>query len=172
MRFGIAHLTEVLGGRDSERVRSFGHDRLSVFGIADAEELALVKPVARALLARDALRADEYGGLSFGPAARAILKGEEIVELVLAPKRQRRSRSGRPDNPDGDPLFEALRACRRDLAKAASVPPYVIFHDSTLREMAELKPTSLHALGRVSGVGEAKLQRYGAAFVEVIQAHS
>jgi ATP-dependent DNA helicase RecQ len=172
MRFGIAHLTEVLAGKDSERVRTFRHDRLSVFGIADAEELALVKPVARALLARDALRADEYGGLSFGPAARAILKGEEKVALVLPPKRQRRSRGGRPENPDADPLFEALRACRRDLAKAASVPPYVIFHDSTLREMAELKPTSLHALGRVSGVGEAKLQRYGAAFVDVIQSHA
>jgi ATP-dependent DNA helicase RecQ len=100
------------------------------------------------------------------------LKGEEKVELVLPPKRQRRTRAGRPENPDGDPLFEALRACRRDLAKAASVPPYVIFHDSTLREMAELKPTSLHALGRVSGVGEAKLQRYGAAFVDVINSHS
>jgi ATP-dependent DNA helicase RecQ len=172
MRFGIAHLAEVLAGKDSEKVRSFGHDRLSVFGIADADELALVKPVARALLARDALRADEYGGLSFGPAARAILKGEEKLELVLPPKRARKARGGRPENPDGDPLFEALRACRRDLAKAASVPPYVIFHDSTLREMAELKPTTIHALGRVSGVGEAKLQRYGAAFVEVIQSHA
>ena len=119
-------------------------------------------------MARDALRADEYGGLSFGPAARAILKGEEKLELVLQPKRQRRSRRGSGE-PDGDPLFEALRACRRDLAKEAGVPPYVIFHDSTLREMAELKPTSLHALGRVSGVGAAKLDRYGAAFVEAIR---
>jgi ATP-dependent DNA helicase RecQ len=169
MRFGISHLTEVLGGKDSEKVRSFGHDRLSVFGIADADELALVKPVARALMARDALRADEYGGLSFGPAARAILKGEEKVELVLSPKRQRKPRGGRPENPDGDPLFEALRACRRDLAKAASVPPYVIFHDSTLREMAQVRPTTLSALARVSGVGEAKLEKYGRAFVDVIE---
>jgi ATP-dependent DNA helicase RecQ len=169
MRFGISHLTEVLGGKDSEKVRSFGHDRLSVFGIADADELALVKPVARALMARDALRADEYGGLSFGPAARAILKGEEKVELVLSPKRQRKPRGGRPENPDGDPLFEALRTCRRDLAKAASVPPYVIFHDSTLREMAQVRPTSLSALAQVSGVGEAKLEKYGRAFVDVIE---
>ena len=172
MRFGIAHLSEVLAGNDNERVRSFGHHKLSVFGIADADELALVKPVARALLARDALRADEYGGLSFGPAARAILKGEEKLELVLPPKRQRRSRRDRAGDPDGDPLFEALRACRRDLARTSGVPPYVIFHDSTLREMAELKPTSLSALGRVSGVGEAKLERYGAAFVEVLKAHN
>ncbi|HEX8401764.1 MAG TPA: DNA helicase RecQ [Allosphingosinicella sp.] len=168
MRFGITHLAEVLGGKDSEKVRSFGHDRLSVFGIADADELALLRPVARALMARDALRADEYGGLSFGPGAKALLKGEETLELVLPPRRERRSRRGQAE-PDGDPLFEALRACRRDLAKQSGVPPYVIFHDSTLREMAELKPTSLGALGRVSGVGEAKLERYGAAFVAVVR---
>ena len=92
MRFGIGHLTDVLAGNDNEKVRNFGHHRLSVFGIADEEELALMKPVARALLARDALRADAYGGLSFGPAAKAILKGEASMELVLPPKRQRRAR--------------------------------------------------------------------------------
>jgi ATP-dependent DNA helicase RecQ len=170
MRFGIAHLIEVLAGNDSEKVRGFNHHKLSVFGIANAEELALVKPAARALLARDALRADEYGGLSFGPGARPILKGEEKLELVLPPKRQRRARGERAGNTDGDPLFEALRARRRDLATELGVPPYVIFHDSTLREMAELKPTSLSALSRVSGVGEAKLERYGRAFVDVIHA--
>jgi len=173
MRFGINHLAEVLAGNDNEKVRSFGHHRLSVFGIADAQELALMKPVARALLARDALRADEYGGLSFGPAARPLLKGEERLELVLPPKRQRRARrTGGAANPDGDPLFEALRACRRDLAKQAGVPPYVIFHDSTLREMAKLKPASIGALSRISGVGEAKLERYGNAFVEVVRSFS
>ncbi len=172
MRFGIQHLTDVLAGRETDKIHGFGHHRLSVFGIAGEEELALMKPVARALMARDALRADEYGGLSFGPAARAILKGEEPLELVLPPRRQRKSRRGGAADPDGDPLFEALRACRRDLAKAASVPPYVIFHDSTLREMAAVKPTSLGALSRVSGVGEAKLAKYGAAFVSVVQYHS
>ncbi|HEX8444634.1 MAG TPA: DNA helicase RecQ [Allosphingosinicella sp.] len=169
MRFGITHLTEVLAGNDSEKVRSFGHHRLSVFGIANADELALIRPVARALMARDALRADEYGGLSFGPGAKALLKGEEKLELVLPPKRQRKARRDRDANPDGDPLFDALRACRRDLAKQAGVPPYVVFHDSTLREMAELKPQSMTALGRVSGVGAAKLERYGQAFVDVVR---
>jgi ATP-dependent DNA helicase RecQ len=169
MRFGIGHLVDVLAGRGTDKIHGFNHHRLSVFGIAGEEELALMKPVARALLARDALRADEYGGLSFGPAARAILKGEEQLQLVLPPKRQRRSRRGAAE-PDADPLFEALRACRRDLAKAGGVPPYVIFHDSTLREMAALKPTSLNALGRVAGVGEAKLAKYGAAFVSAVRA--
>jgi ATP-dependent DNA helicase RecQ len=138
-----------------------------VFGIADADELALVKPVARALLARDALRADDFGGLSFGPNAKPILKGEATVEIVLPPKRGRRARRAARDFPH-DPLFEALRARRRELAAEAGVPPYVIFHDSTLREMAEAKPATIQALSRISGVGAAKLDRYGAAFVEII----
>jgi len=168
MRFGIGHLTDVLAGRETDKVQGFGHHRLSVFGIADEEELALVKPVARALLARDALRADDYGGLSFGPNAKPILKGEAQVEIVLPPKRGRRARRAARDFPH-DPLFEALRARRRELAAAEGVPPYVVFHDSTLREMAELKPTTVHALSRVSGVGAAKLDRYGADFVQIIR---
>jgi ATP-dependent DNA helicase RecQ len=170
MRFGITHLVDVLAGKETDKIHGFGHHRLSVFGIAGEEELALMKPVARALLARDALRADEYGGLSFGPAARPILKGEETLELVIPPKSKRRARSRGGSEPDADPLFEALRACRRDLAKQAGVPPYVIFHDSTLREMAALKPASLSALSRVAGVGQAKLDKYGEAFVAVVQA--
>ncbi|HYJ53217.1 MAG TPA: DNA helicase RecQ [Allosphingosinicella sp.] len=169
MRFGIGHLTDVLAGRETDKVIGFGHHRLSVFGIADEAELALVKPVSRALLARDALRADDFGGLSFGPNAKPILKGESRLEVVVPPKRARRRDRTAREYPH-DPLFEALRARRRELAAEASVPPYVIFHDSTLREMAELKPTTLHALSRVSGIGAAKLERYGAAFVEVIAA--
>jgi len=169
MRFGIGHLTDVLAGRETDKIHSFNHHRLSVFGIADEAELTLVKPVARALLARDALRADAYGGLSFGPAARLILKGEEPVSIIVPVKKQRRKRGPAADFPD-DPVFEALRARRRDLAKEAGVPPYVIFHDSTLREMAELKPTTIRALSQVSGVGSAKLDRYGDAFVEVLRA--
>jgi len=149
-------------------VVNFGHHRLSVFGIADEEELALVKPVARALLARDALRADDYGGLSFGPAAKALLRGADRLEIVLPPKRSRRRARSSAEYPH-DPLFEALRARRRELAAEAGLPPYVVFHDSTLREMAEARPATLQALSRVSGVGAAKLERYGAAFVDLIK---
>ncbi|QAY76810.1 DNA helicase RecQ [Sphingosinicella sp. BN140058] len=172
MRFGIQHLTDVLAGRETEKVLSFGHNRLSVFGIADEDELALMKPLARALMARDALRADDFGGLSFGPGARPVLKGEEEVRIVLPPKKARRRRGG-GDAVDHahDPLFDALRARRRELAMEAGVPPYVIFHDSTLREMAGLRPNTLHGLSQVSGVGAAKLERYGDAFVEVIRQH-
>jgi ATP-dependent DNA helicase RecQ len=139
-----------------------------VFGIASAEELALVRPVARALIARDALRADAYGGLSFGPGARPILKGEQALTIAVLPPRKRASRR-RFDGP-ADPLFDALREARRKLAADAGVPPYVIFHDSTLREIAARKPKSLNELSTVQGVGAVKLERYGEAMLAALTA--
>ena len=168
MRFGVAHLADVLAGADNEKVRSFGHHRLSVFGIASPEEVALVRPVGRALIARDALRADAYGGLSFGPQAKPILKGEESLTIAVPPPPRRRSRK-RSDLP-ADPMFEALRAARRALAEAAGVPPYVVFHDSTLRGIAEARPRTLSELSRIQGVGAAKLERYGAAMLAAVAA--
>jgi ATP-dependent DNA helicase RecQ len=167
MRFGVAHLAEVLAGNDNEKVRSFGHHKSSVFGIASAEEVALVRPVARALIARDALRADAYGGLSFGPSARPILKGEEAVVIAIPPPRKRASRRRGDDGPS-DPIFEALREARRAIAAEAGVPPYVVFHDSTLRGIAEARPSSLGELSRIAGVGETKLERYGAAMLAAL----
>jgi ATP-dependent DNA helicase RecQ len=167
MRFGVAHLAAVLGGDDNEKVRQFGHHRSSVFGIMDAEELALVRPVSRSLLARDALRADEYGGLSFGPAAKPILKGEERLVIAVPPAKTRRSRSRGPELPH-DPLFEALRAWRRDRAKEQGVPPYVIFHDSTLREVAARRPSSLGELSAVEGIGDTKLERHGESLLDAL----
>jgi ATP-dependent DNA helicase RecQ len=163
MRFGVGHLADVLGGNDNEKVRSFGHHRLSVFGIIADDELALIRPVARALIARDALRADAYGGLSFGPGAKPILKGEQQLTIAVPPPRRRASRK-RFDGPP-DPLFDALREARRKLAADAGVPPYVIFHDSTLREIAARKPRSLNELSTVQGVGAVKLERYGEAML-------
>jgi ATP-dependent DNA helicase RecQ len=167
MRFGVGHLADVLAGNDNEKVRSFGHDRLSVFGIATAEELALLHSVARALIARDALRVDAYGGLSFGPGARPILKGEEQLIIAVPPPRRKRARRDRTDGPT-DPLFDALREARRKLAAEAGLPPYVIFHDSTLREIAGRKPRDLNELATVQGVGAVKLERYGAAMLEAL----
>jgi len=170
MRFGVAHLADVLAGKDSEKVRGFGHDRLSVFGIASADEVALVRPVARALIARDALRADVYGGLSFGPAAKPILKGEQELSIAVPPPR-RSTRKQRVAADDADsPLFAALRAKRREIASAAGVPPYVVFHDSTLRGIAEARPRTLGQLARIQGVGAAKLERYGDAMLAAVAA--
>ena len=170
MRFGVGHLTDVLSGNDNEKVRNFGHDRLSVFGIASAEEVALVRPVARALIARDALRADAYGGLSFGPGAKPILKGEESLAIAVPPPRTRTARR-RSEGP-ADPLFDALREARRKLAADSGVPPYVIFHDSTLREIAARKPRTLKDLGQIQGIGAVKLERYGQAMLDALSTNA
>jgi ATP-dependent DNA helicase RecQ len=166
MSFGVGYIESILTGQSTERSLMNGHEKLSVFGIVEGDEAALLKPVARALLLRDALRTNPHGGLEFGPGARAILKENAPVSLVLAPKRERKRGAA---NPVGDPLFEALRAKRRELALEAQVPPYVIFHDSVLRDMASARPGSQAELGRISGVGARKLEAYGDAFLAVIR---
>jgi ATP-dependent DNA helicase RecQ len=167
--FGLGHVEAVLTGRSDARIVQRGHDRLSVFGIVSGDEAALLKPVARALQVHDALTTNEHGGLAFGPAARDYLKGETRVELVLPPARARRGRRSADPNPVGDPIFDALRDCRRTLAREAGVPPYVIFHDSTLRDMARIRPRSKRDMALVGGVGERKLEAYGEAFLDVIR---
>ncbi len=169
--FGMGHLQKVLTGAQDERVRQRGHDGLSVFGIVGEDEARLLQPLARALQARGTLTATEHGGLKLGGDAKAILKGEQAVEIVQPPKPERRRSRGGEANPVGDPLFEALRELRRDLAAEGQVPPYVIFHDATLREMAETRPSSLAELGAISGVGAKKLEAYGEAFLQVVRRH-
>ena len=173
--FGFGHLEKVLIGQGDERITQRGHDQLSVFGIVPAEEAHLLRPLARALQARGALVPTEHGGLALGGDARDILKGELPVLIALAakPERGRGSRERRAapaaSNPIGDPLFDALRELRRQLASDAGVPPYVIFHDSTLREMATQRPATLAAIGEVGGVGMRKLEAYGDAFLAAIR---
>ncbi len=166
--FGVGHLEKVLTGSGDERIFKFGHDQLSVFGIVGDDEARVIKPLARALQARGALVANEHGGLKLAGDARAIMRGEHKVEIALVPQgRKKRERGG--VNPVGDPLFEALRAKRRELATEAGVPPYVIFHDATLREMAAARPDSLAALSGITGVGSRKLDAYGDAFLAVLR---
>ncbi|TMM48367.1 DNA helicase RecQ [Qipengyuania marisflavi] len=168
--FGLGHLQKVLTGAEDERVRQRGHDQLSVFGIVGSEEARMLQPLSRALQARGDLVATEHGGLALGGSARAILTGESVVEIVIPPRatRSRRGRDAAP-NPVGDPLFEALRETRRELATEAGVPPYVVFHDSTLREMATHRPSDLAAMGEIAGVGAKKLEAYGERFLRTIE---
>jgi len=173
--FGFAYLEKVLTGVADDRILQRGHEELSVFGIVAGEEAALLRPLSRALQARGALVPTEHGGLALGGDARAIMRGETSIQIAIQPKTERkrkRDRGGSSSggaNPIGDPLFDALRELRRSLAQEAGVPPYVIFHDSTLREMATLRPASLSALGAITGVGARKLEAYGDAFLEVLR---
>ncbi|WP_199504558.1 DNA helicase RecQ [Qipengyuania sp. YIM B01966] len=165
--FGFGYVQNVLTGNADERVRQRGHDALGVFGIVDSGEAPLLRPVSRALQARGTLVATQHGGLALGGNARAVLKGEETVEIVIPPAS--RKRRGAVANPVGDPLFDALRELRRKLAQDGGVPPYVIFHDATLREIAAARPASPAALARVPGVGAKKLEAYGAELLDAVR---
>lgn len=165
--FGMGHLEKVLTGNADDRISKLGHDKLSVFGIVDSAEARMIKPLSRALQARGALVANEHGGLKLAGDARAIMRGDHKIEIAVV-NQDRKRRAGSPANPVGDPLFEALRALRRALAEEAGVPPYVIFHDATLREMATARPANIRALGRITGVGARKLEAYGNAFLAVL----
>jgi ATP-dependent DNA helicase RecQ len=171
--FGFGHVQKVLTGAADERVLQRRHDQLSVFGIVGAEEARLLQPLSRALQARGSLVANEHGGLKLGGDAKAILRGEQQVDIIQPPRSERASRKARNQaaNPIGDPLFEALRELRRELAAEAQLPPYVIFHDATLREMAAVRPATRAELGEINGVGARKLEAYGDSFLAVIRRH-
>lgn len=168
--YGLGHIEAVLIGRSDERIKQRGHDTLSVFGIVDRDEARLIKPVARALMVHDALAMTEHGGLMLGPSARSFLRGEEPIELIVprAKSRSGNKRGSAGENPVDDPLFDALRELRRTLANESKVPPYVIFHDSTLRELAARRPRSDRDLAQIGGIGTRKRESYGEAFLKVI----
>ena len=174
--YGLGHIEKVLTGVTDERVEARGHDRLSVFGIVGREEAPLLRPLARTLTARGMLATTEHGGLMLGPEARGVLKGELAVSIAEPPIRQprsRRTRSGANSapNPVGNPLFEALRAKRKELAAEHGLPAYVIFHDSVLRDMAHHCPETLAELGTISGVGAKKCETWGPDFLAVVKEH-
>ncbi|WP_111496199.1 DNA helicase RecQ [Marinobacter bohaiensis] len=174
-RYGVNYLIDVLRGADNERIRSQGHDRVSTFGIGEDLSAQQWKSVFRQLVANGSLQADPegYGALSLTESARPLLRGEETVWLRKDPERKRRSKSGggsRREVAVSDPAgWDALRARRKELADQQGVPPYVIFHDATLLAMLEHKPRDIEAMGEINGVGAAKLEKYGQAFLEVIR---
>ena len=170
--FGIGHIEKVLQGREDERVIQRGHERLSVFGILTEAEAPLLRSVMRAALAHEMLVTTDHGGFALGPAARAVLKGERSVTIAEPPPKRRRTRKTAASNPSGDPLFEALRARRAELARANGVPAYIIFHDSVLRAIAEARPATLAAMAQVPGIGAKKLETWGEDFCAVVRAHS
>jgi ATP-dependent DNA helicase RecQ len=176
-RFGAGHLIDILRGKLTDKVSQFGHDKLPTFGVgADLDDMNW-RSVARQLVAAGLLHANaqQYGALQLTPAARPVLKGETALQLrrvrpkTAKPKaeRTRKAPALAPDAADA-PLFDRLRAWRRQLAETQGVPPFVIFHDSTLHELARLRPRDEIELAQVSGIGARKLERYGGDLLNLI----
>jgi ATP-dependent DNA helicase RecQ len=177
-RFGVAHLLAVLRGERTETVLRHHHDRLAVFGMGADKPPAFWRGVFRQLVAAGALDIDVegHGGLFLVPdKARPVLRGEVAFRVRTEPPRARRipgpiSFTAPPDpTSEQEKLFEKLRAWRAQEAKAQSVPPYVIFHDSVLRAIAAVEPRTLDALATIKGVGASKLTRYGSAVLEIVR---
>ncbi len=175
-RYGTGHLIDVLLGRENEKIRSMGHQHLSVFGVGKARAEGEWRTLFRQLVARGLADIDieGYGGLRLSDSCRPLLRGEVTLELrrELKPQTTVKSSSASPASQlvrgEEREQWEALRALRRKLAEEHGVPPYVIFPDSTLLEMLRSQPTSLSEMATVSGVGARKLERYGEAFLEVL----
>ena len=173
--FGAGHIIDVLRGKETAKARQHRHGRLSTFGIGAELSDRQWRSVLRQLLVRGYLKTDagRYGALSLTPKARPVLRGEEHVHLredaaVKRPAKAARKPSAAPQDTPPQ-LWEALRETRRRLAEDANVPPYVIFHDATLHDMARTMPTSPEALLQLHGVGQAKLERYGDEFLGVLR---
>jgi ATP-dependent DNA helicase RecQ len=185
-RFGAVHLIDVLRGRVTERVSQWNHDKLAVFGIgADLDEPTW-RGVFRQLVALGFARPDHdaFGGLRLTAASRPVLKGEERVEMRRqtpgkirrkgeAAKRRTPGAAGGANAaelaPHLGPLLARLRAWRTEQARSQSVPPYVVFHDSTLAAIAAAQPRDLDALAAIAGIGAKKLERYGPALLELVR---
>jgi ATP-dependent DNA helicase RecQ len=168
-RFGAVHLIDVLRGKSTERVAQWNHDTLSVFGIGADLDDATWRSVFRQLVAFGYARPDHdsYGALRLTEASRAVLKGEQQVEMRRHEVRLKRQKVRQQLQPDNE-LFARLKAWRTAQARSQSVPPYVVFHDATLAAIAAARPRDLDALSAIPGIGERKLERYGTALLGVL----
>jgi ATP-dependent DNA helicase RecQ len=182
-RFGAGHLVDVLRGKSTEKVAQYGHERLSTFAVgADLSEMQW-RLVLRQLIALGYVRSEgEFNTLELTPTAREVLRGE--VQMLLrqpgkAPKRAaKRAKSGKlargkgklplPLDDAGEARFESLKSWRAEVAREHNLPAYIVFHDATLAEMAQVAPASLDALAQISGVGAKKLEAYGREILRVL----
>ena len=174
--FGAGHVIDVLRGKTTDKVISFSHNNLTVFELGKDIDQKTWQSVFRQLTAMGFIRVDsEYGALKLTDASRPVLRGEQPVHLRKeAPKQTKKdARRGKAAalGEDAHAVFENLRAERARIAKAQGVPPYVVFHDSTLRAMAEARPSTLEEMAALPGIGQAKLTRYGESFLAVLKAH-
>ena len=169
--FGVGHLIDVLRGKETDKVREYFHAQVSTFGIGKDLDEASWRAVFRQLLARGALRVspDGHGGLELSDAARPILRGEvPLYRRARADKFHFHDKNAEFDSAEDRLLWQALRLCRKRLADEIDKPAYVVFSDATLKEMVRMKPADHYELGRLTGVGDRKLEKYGDAFLAVI----
>ena len=174
-RFGVNHLIDLLQGSLTEKIEQFNHDQLPTFGVGRAIETDQWRSVFRQLVARGYLSValDKFGALCLESKCRPLLRGEETVQLrrdIKQKSAKKQTKTPLPEDIDVA-LWEALRDCRREFAEQQGVPPYVVFHDSTLQSICELLPRDLAQFSELGGVGERKLEKYGPAFLEIVNNH-
>ncbi len=173
-RFGAAHVIDVLLGKTTDKAVQHGHDTLPVFGIGADTQAGHWRSVVRQLIARGLITADaaRYGALTLTESSRPLLRGETALSLrrdvTVKTTRSRRGTVTHTLDTTQNELFELLRAERARLASENGVPAYVIFHDATLMQMAQSAPNTPEQMLAINGVGSAKLERYGEAFLEII----
>lgn len=179
-RFGVSYVIDVLLGKADDRMKKFGHDQITTFNIGGEYSKTEWQGIFRQLVALNLLAVDtaEHGGLFITTAGQAFLKEKTPVKLRKQESRKEARKALMKKEAEdfygqemNQPLFDALREARMELAKQQNVPPYVIFHDKTLREMAVFRPASRSALMEISGMGERKMERYGQIFLDVIRKH-
>jgi ATP-dependent DNA helicase RecQ len=180
-RYGAAHITDILRGADTERVRAAHHDQLSVYGLLKDHRKPALASFIDQLVSAEALERlvdGHFETLRFGPRGMPVMKGEETIALARpvgtgSAKSERRRRDKVPDAAplsfDEKQLFEKLRQVRMDIATERGVPPYVVFSDATLRDLVRVRPASLEAMLEVKGVGRAKLEAFGDTFLEALK---
>jgi ATP-dependent DNA helicase RecQ len=175
-RFGAAHVVDILLGKDNEKIRQYEHDKLSTYGIGKGLHEQQWRSLIRQLLIRGLLEIDVqgFGGLRLTESARPVLRGEISLALRIdtteTGAREQRSRNRLVEvEPELAPLWQALRECRKKIAEEQGIAPFMVFHDATLRLMAVEQPTTPRELLAISGVGQSKLDHYGAQFLAVIR---
>ncbi len=181
-RFGAGHVIDVLVGTESPRMQSLRHHTLSTFGIGKHHAASAWNAIFRQLIAAGLLRVnhEQFGALQLTPESWPVLRGQQTVSLRHDPtphKERRRERGAKSrtsavvetiDTPVDEQLWQRLRQLRKALADEHGVPPYVIFHDRTLKELIRVRPNNLEAMGNISGIGEHKLKKYGMTFLAAL----
>ena len=177
-RFGLAHTIDVLRGKETEKVSHFRHQQLSTYGIGASRSQNQWRSIARQLIVRGFLTVDheQFQSLKLTEQSRGLLKGEQqllLREDIDEPRLKKAASSPHSNgvSQQDSELWDALRACRKQLAEQNNIPPYMVFHDATLMEMMELHPSSHEELLQINGVGDSKLEKFGDAFLTVLKQH-